>query len=230
MSNNSDFIDIRCECGHAFRVKAVAEGRSVRCPKCKFPNPVRRPDPDEASPSAHLDRETATAFLPDDSFENAILSALGPGSKARDSSTDSDLAIPGDIPGGGKIHENSPGSYRPTPPPQPKTPLHPHATRPESFDLISFIAQIGLVLLFVIALLLLCFTILGTLEVLAGSDYTFDDQYAPGYSANQLRAIREDLAFFKLLVMFIFVQKTFTMMVRALSPKPHLSTPDRRQD
>jgi len=219
MSNSIDFIDVRCRCGHAFRVKAVAEGRSVRCPKCKFPNSVRRPDQVAASPSALSDLATAAADLADDSFENEILSALGAGSGARVSSPEFDPEIPADIVEGQRVQSNSVPSSRPTPPPQPKAASHPPASKPRRFDLISFLAQAGTVVAFLGALLLLLFMIASSLEALAGSDYIFKDDNAIGYTANQLRAIREDLAFFKILVLFLLVGKAFTMMVRALDTK-----------
>ncbi len=55
MTVSSDQILATCECGNTFRVKAKAEGRKVRCPKCKTPILIERELPQETDQSVKYD-------------------------------------------------------------------------------------------------------------------------------------------------------------------------------
>ncbi len=144
--------------------------------------------------------------------------------KPRDLPPDSGFVFPNEDTNALQLNAGPQPASHFTPPPQPETKSPASVSLQPRFNISSLIAKIAIVCMFVVVLLFLVFTIFNVLNVLAGSDYTFNDEYAPGYSANQLRGIRNDLAFFKLLVLFVLVERTFTRMVRSFQPQPDLKS------
>ncbi|TWT84530.1 hypothetical protein CA13_60090 [Planctomycetes bacterium CA13] len=51
---SAEAVVVRCQCGNAFRVKAAAMGRTIRCPKCKVPCLVGEepPAPESVAPES----------------------------------------------------------------------------------------------------------------------------------------------------------------------------------
>lgn len=197
MSNNTSPIDVRCTCGHAFRVKSEAVGKSVRCPKCQHINRISR---EEAKTST------------DDALESLLRSE-----PIRKSPQVGSVSLPFD--GSPSIADDKEKASEEATLEPPPIPVDTQSKLPKSkSNTDTLLVKSAVFLLFAVIFFSLLYTIYESLGVLSRPEYVFDDENAIGFTANQLRSIRSDIAFFKILVLFVLLDRTFVRMLNAFLP------------
>ena len=116
--------------------------------------------------------------------------------------------------------DNSPADGESTPETPPTEPSAGGSTRAvlseirrrPSHDVIGDLATTASILWLLIVLAAICFTILSAFKMLSSEYYIFNDEDAFGYSANKLREIQMDIVFFKFLVLFVLLDRTFARL------------------
>jgi phage FluMu protein Com len=199
MSDNTSPIEVRCKCGHAFRVKSEAAGKSVRCPKCKHIN--------------RISREKAKTFTDED--QEYLPQSEPTGNSPQVASFKPPFDESPSMPS-----ENEKASVEATLDPQPIPVDTSSKLLKSKSNTDTLLIKTAVFLLFALVFFSLLYTIFESFSVLSPPEYVFDDQNAIGFTANQLRLIRSDIAFFKILVLFVLLERTFVRMLNVFLPAP----------